>query len=162
MAQVPPNMSALRSQYDRLQREYRNMVSQGRNLRDATSLRSAVNNIRAKNREIQSTIDQMLRVVATSRQQSSALEAERLKLQKRLQEIQEDYDKLLTNNDKLETLKRIRAYEESKIDTKIQLYLMAFIASLVLLVIVIFAFGYRRKSATTPTPAMSTATPSFT
>ena len=162
MAQVPPNMSALRAQYNRLQREYRTMVSQARTLREATALRSAVNNIQAKNREIQSTIDQILRAIASTKTTSTAsLERERVRLQKRLHQIQEDYNQLLTNNDKLETLKRIRAYEESKVDTKIQLYLMAFIAAVVLLFIVIFAFGYRRKSATAPTPPMSSATASL-
>jgi DNA repair exonuclease SbcCD ATPase subunit len=162
MAQAPPTMSALRAQYDRLQREYRTMVSQAQTLRDATALTSAVNNIQAKNRELQTTLDAMLGVLSsTIATSSTSIGTEQERLQKRLQEVQEDYNKLLTNNDKLETLKRIRAYEESKVDTKIQLYLMAFIASLVLLFIVIFAFGYRRNSATAPTPAMSSATASF-
>lgn len=161
MATYAPNMTTLEAQYTRLQGEYTKMVADAQNLKDVTALRSAVTNIKAKNREIQGTLDQMLAAVATSRSSGAELNTRVTELKTKLQQINEDYGKLVSNNDALETLKRIRGYEVSKTNTKVQMYFMAFIGALVLLAIVVFAFGYRKNTATNPTPSMSTATPSL-
>lgn len=160
-ASVSPSMTSLQSQYTQQQTDYAALVANAQTLKTSDSLSKAVDKIKAKNREIQATLDQMLGAVATAKQDSAVIGQRRQELQQRLREIDEDYRQLVASNDTMETLKRIRGYEETKVNTTIQMYFMAFIASLVLLAIVVFAFGYRSKSATTPTPAMSPATTSF-
>lgn len=162
MSQYTPSWSTLQSQYTQQQKDYASLVSGAQTLKDPVSLNTAVNNIKAKNREIQATLDKMLRIVATSSSSSKTLDSNKQALLRRLRELTDDYNQLLTNNDTIETLRRIRAYEESKTGSKIQLYLMAFAAAVVLLLVVIFAMSYFKKSATMPTAAISPAMPSFT
>jgi hypothetical protein len=81
------------------------------------------------------------------------------KLVERLQQIQMDYNGLLTTSDDLETLRRIRQYESQ--ETKTLLYWHLVFLLIVFLVIVLFLIFYPKVVTTTATPTSAPITPSF-
>lgn len=81
------------------------------------------------------------------------------KLVERLQQIQMDYNGLLTTTDDLETLRRIRQYESQ--ETKTLLYWHLVFLLIVFLVIVLFLIFYRKEVTTAATPTSAPITTSF-
>lgn len=81
------------------------------------------------------------------------------KLVERLQQIQMDYNGLLTTSDDLETLRRIRQYESQ--ETKTLLYWHLVFLLIVFLVIILFLIFYPKVVTTTATPTSAPITPSF-
>lgn len=81
------------------------------------------------------------------------------KLVERLQQIQMDYNGLLTTSDDLETLRRIRQYESQ--ETKTLLYWHLVFLLIVFLVIVLFLIFYRKEVTTAATPTSAPITTSF-
>jgi hypothetical protein len=81
------------------------------------------------------------------------------KLVERLQQIQMDYNGLLTTTDDLETLRRIRQYESQ--ETKTLLYWHLVFLMIVFLVIVLFLIFYRKEVTIAATPMSAPMTPSF-
>lgn len=81
------------------------------------------------------------------------------KLVERLQQIQLDYNGLLTTSDDLETLRRIRQYESQ--ETKTLLYWHLIFLMITFLVILLVLIFYRKEVTTAATPTSATITPSF-
>ncbi len=81
------------------------------------------------------------------------------KLVERLQQIQMDYNGLLTTSDDLETLRRIRQYESQ--ETKTLLYWHLVFLMIVFVAILIVLIFYRKKVTTAATPTSAPITTSF-
>jgi len=81
------------------------------------------------------------------------------KLVERLQQIQMDYNGLLTTSDDLETLRRIRQYESQ--ETKTLLYWHLVFLMIVFVTILIVLIFYRKEVTTAATPMSAPMTTSF-
>jgi hypothetical protein len=114
--------------------------------------------IRAINQRLAHILDQMLTDAHNTRGTPASLRDE---LIEKLHRIQRDYNGLLQNTDKLETLRRIRKGETENWWGSLSIYLISF---LVLAVITIFVVMFKRqKVVAIPTaPISATASPSFT
>jgi hypothetical protein len=113
--------------------------------------------IRAVNQRLARILDEMLADAHNTRGTSATVRDE---LIEKLHRIQRDYNGLLQNTDKLETLRRIRKGETENWWGSLSIYILAFlVVALVAIVLVMFT---RQKVATIPTaPMMATASPSF-
>lgn len=113
--------------------------------------------IRAINQRLAHILDQMLTDAHNTRGTPAGVRDE---LIEKLRRIQRDYNGLLQNTDRMETLRRIRKGETENWWGSLSVYLLAF---LVLAVITVFVLMFKRqKVEAIPTAPMSaTAIPSF-
>lgn len=100
---------------------------------------ASVDAVKALSLQIADTLSRMIAILTGVKQESGNIGAYRDELVKKLIRIQHDYSGLLTNTDRLETLRRIRSYEESKFDSTFYWYMFAFtIIAVVLLIVLLF------------------------
>jgi hypothetical protein len=113
--------------------------------------------IRAINQRLAHILDQMLTDAHNTRGTPAGVRDE---LIEKLQRIQRDYNGLLQNTDKLETLRRIRKGETENWWGSLGLYLLTF---LILATVAVFVIMFKRQKVDAiPTAPMSTAaSPSF-
>lgn len=135
-------MSELRIRYERLQQDYDTLMTTAIANNDASKLQE----LRRLNQEMSSVLSQLL---GQSVQHNTGDEEE---LVKRLQQIQKDYNGLITATDDLETLRRIRAYEEDTSKKTLTGYLIALIVVALLVIGAMFVF---QRALSTPTIASS-------
>jgi enoyl reductase-like protein len=113
--------------------------------------------IRAVNQRLARILDEMLADAHNTRGTSAAVRDE---LTEKLNRIQRDYNGLLQNTDKLETLRRIRKGETENWSGGLAVYILAFLA--VAIVAIFLAMFTRQNAATIPTtPMIATASPTF-
>lgn len=137
-------MSDIRSQYEQKKKEYDALIESA----DASKLPE----IRKLNKEISELLSQMLE---NSARYNTADEEE---LVRRLQQIQKDYNGLITSTDDLETLRRIRAYETDTSRRTLFWYIGAMVIAGLLVVLFIFLFQRVKSIATTtPSPPATTS-----
>lgn len=151
-------MDDSKSQYTRLNAEYVRLIDET----IASPSRAQVNlpKITALANQIASLLDEMTKQLAMAPSPTSTLESERDELVRRLRKIQMDYNGLLQTTDKLETLRRIRSYQDTTWRSSFNAYLMAFLILTLLVVLVVLGMSYRAKSAIIPTNP--TIRPAFT
>jgi hypothetical protein len=140
-------MSELRIRYERLQQEYDRTMNDAIAKNDVSKLKE----LKKLNEEMSKVLSELL---AQSAKHSTGDEEE---LVKRLQQIQKDYNGLITATDDLETLRRIRAYEEDTSKKTLLWYLIALIVVALLLIGSMFVF---QRALSTPTIASSPPTTS--
>ena len=145
-------------QYASVNTEYMRLVNET----IATPSKASENlpKITALAKRLAEILDERAKQLAMVRSPSSSLEAERDELVKRLRRIQMDYNGLLQNTDKLETLRRIRSYQDTSWRGSFNAYLIAFLVLALLVVLVVLGMSYRAKSATIP--MNPTISPAFT
>lgn len=131
-------MSELRTQYETKKAQYDALIESG----DASKLPE----IRRLNQELSGLLSQLLE---NSARYNTADEEE---LVRRLQQIQKDYNGLITATDDLETLRRIRAYEEDTTKSTLFWYIVALIVAGLFVIVFMFVF---QRAVSTPTIATS-------
>jgi hypothetical protein len=105
----------------------------------------------------------MLAMVADVKNETGSLRIARDELTMKLTRIQRDYSDLNKQTDRIETLRRIRQYEQVVADRSMYLYLGIFLAFCLLLLLVILIKGYfQKKLAMTPMPMAASITPPLT
>lgn len=145
-----------KSQYARLNAEYMRLIDD--TIKNPRKAKENLPKITALASQIATMLDEMTKQLAMAPSPSSTLEAERDELLKRLRKIQMDYNGLLQNTDKLETLRRIRSYQDTTWRSSFNVYLIAFLVLALLVVLVVLGMSYRAKSAIIPTnPTISPA-----
>ena len=102
-----------------------------------------VNQITAKNLEISTLMDQMIRDSTMSGSTDPTIESARQELIQKLQRIQQDYNGLVQNTDKLETLRRIRSFNQESSQSELRIYLFVF---LILAVAVFITLIFKRQN----------------
>jgi hypothetical protein len=112
--------------------------------------------IRALNTQLSELLNEMLGVLAQSRDQSGRLKAYQDELLAKLARIQQDSAALMRDKDTLETLRRIRSFEEGRINTRLYMYLAVFFACCLLVLLFMYVKG-KSGSSIIPTPTMSPA-----
>lgn len=142
-------MDELRKEYADLLKEYDTLIAEKR-----------VDNyerIKSLNMAIARKLEEMLTLLAQSREEIGQTAQYRDQLVEKLKRIQMDYNGLIQTTDKLETLRRIRAQEGDDSRKALFGYLIA-LGVLVLLVVLVMVirvwFQRRSASASTASPAM--------
>lgn len=134
-------MSDLRNQYETKKREYDALL--------ATANASNIPELRQRNQELSGLLSQMLDNSARYKTDDEE------ELVRRLQQIQKDYNGLITSTDDLETLRRIRAHETDTSKRNLFWYIVGTIVAGLLVIVFIFVFQ-RVKSIPTITPSPPT------
>ena len=139
--------------------EYSRLVTEA--LANPNQVDTSVEQIKAKNIQIANMLDQMIRESSMSGSMSPDVEAARTELVNKLQRIQTDYNGLIQNTDKLETLRRIRSFKQESSQTDLQMYLFAFLF-LALLVIGVLIFKRQNADTAPMMPTSPTTMAAFT
>lgn len=144
--------------FQRLATEYERLADEA--LSDPTKMQTNVNRMKTINAQMASILDATIRDMTASGP-SGDIARQRDELLQKLTRIQRDYNGLLVNTDKLETLRRIRGFEES--DWKSQLRTYMIVLAVLAVVLVLFVLFRRQKTlSTTMAPMSASSTPPFT
>jgi len=143
-------MDVLEKQYRERLNAYDRLIAQ--TIRDPSKISSTLPQIQAIQTQMSSIVDKMIAEVTLAKQ-GDRLAQRRNELIEQLQRIQRDYTDLRNSSDKLETLRRIRAFEDQSWQGTFQMYLIAFIVFAVLVALVLI---FKRIQA----PAINAITPS--
>lgn len=115
------------------------------------------------NTKISATLDEMISILTLAKSNNSQMVLYRDELLQKLEKIQADYNGLVRDSDKLETLKRIRAFEDESWKSKLRLYLLLFLAIIsVVGIFVMFKKGSQNTDMTTAMPTSAAAIPPLT
>jgi chromosome segregation ATPase len=156
-------MDELTKKYQDLDTQYREAAERALAATDAQSINTEVEKLRALNLQIAAVLEQMLAMVADVKNETGTLRIARDELTMKLTRIQRDYSDLNKQTDRLETLRRIRQYEQVVADRSMYLYLGIFLGFCLLLLLVILIKGYfQKKFAMTPMPMAASITPPLT
>ncbi len=151
----PPSSSSggdLNSQYKALKAQYDTLITQ--TLAEPTKLSTALPQIQSINQQMATILDQMLVELQNARNGPNS-DAYRAELAETLARIQMDYNGLKTNTDALQTLRRIRSFQDTSWQSSLNLYLALFLIFAIVLVLVML---FRRQTkASTPAPSASPA-----
>ena len=151
----PPSSSSggdLNAQYETLKRQYDTLITQ--TLAEPTRLSTALPQIQSINQQMSTLLDQMLTQLQYARNGPNS-DAYRDQLTETLARIQMDYNGLKTNTDALQTLRRIRSFQDTSWQSSLNLYLALFLIFAIVLVLVML---FRRQTnASTPAPSASPA-----
>ena len=151
----PPSSSSggdLNSQYKALKAQYDTLITQ--TLAEPARLSTALPQIQSINQQMATILDQMLVELQTARNGPNS-DAYRAELAETLARIQMDYNGLKTNTDALQTLRRIRSFQDTSWQSSLNLYLALFLIFAIVLVLVML---FRRQTkASTPAPSASPA-----
>ena len=150
-------MEDLRSKYLAKSAEYDAAVQQALATNDASRIAA----IRQLNTEVSRLLDQMIQQLTFAKRDTPILVKERDILVQKLRRIQLDYNGLLVNTDKLETLRRIREQEGGSFKRDLYRYLMFFFIVCVgiLLMILFVKKGSQKESSATSAATPSTMPP---
>lgn len=149
-------MDALRVQYERQVKEYDSLVAQALQSNDATQIPK----LRDLNAGIAKTLNEMIQQLTFLKKDTPNIKTERNELIERLRQIQKDYNGLLVNTDKLETLRRIRQQESSEANRLLYMYLFFFLTVCVA-VLAYLLFMTQRKDTTAASASMPPTTAAF-
>lgn len=147
-----PSSGDLNAQYETLKRQYDTLITQ--TLAEPTRLSTTLPQIQSINQQMSTLLDQMLTQLQYARNGPNS-DAYRAELAETLARIQMDYNGLKTNTDALQTLRRIRSFQDTSWQSSLNLYLALFLIFAIVLVLVML---FRRQTkASTPAPSASPA-----
>lgn len=147
-----------KTRYAQLNAEYLALVNEI--LESPSRGRREIPKVTALASQIAKVLDDAAKDLAMVPGGSEELERERTELVQRLQQIQQDYSGLVQNTDKIETLHRIRAYQDTSWRPTFTFHLVAFfVLVLVLFLVILFL---RQRENTTTSPMSATINPAFT
>lgn len=154
-------MDELNKRYTALTTQYDTLVQSA--IANPTKLDPYIEQIIQVNTQISTVLDEMIKILTVAKTSSSDMLLYRDELLQKLDKIQKEYNGLVQNSDKLETLRRIRAFEDDSWKRTLRLYIFAFIAIVVLVAVVLM---FKRKAQTTDMtnamPASPAAIPALT
>jgi len=151
-------MSDYKRQYTALYTQYMQLIEEG--LANPARAAEKVPQVMAVATQIATVLDEAAKDLALVPSPSEAIIAEQQKLTERLQQIQRDYNGLAQNADKVETLRRIRAYQDESWRPTFAFHLITFFVLAIILFLVVL-FMRQRENATT-SPMSATMRPTFT
>lgn len=156
-------MTDLEAKYTQLDGQYNRLVDEALAITDPVSLEAKVTEITAVNQQLTEVLNQMIAIVAQMKENTGNIRVYRDQLTSKLTKIQRDYNGLIQNTDKLETLRRIRQHEEVLANKSLYMYLGIFlVVCLVLLLVLILRRPQNMSDTMVATPTSSTVAPIFT
>lgn len=148
-------MTDLRAQYTMLNAEYTTLINDI--LAAPETAPQKLPRVTALASQIALVLDEAAKEIAMIPVQTDELESERTELIQRLQRIQTDYSGLLQNTDKVETLRRIRSYQDTSWRPMFFVHLIAFfVLAFVVFLVVVFL---RQRDSTPASPTSATTKP---
>lgn len=148
----------LNTQYATLKASYDALIEQA--LLDQTKLPTVLPKIQTINQQMATVLDQMLTELQYAKESSNS-DAYRTQLIATLTRIQSDYNGLKTNTDTMQTLRRIRSFQDTSWQGPLTIYLAIFLVVAVLLILVVLFRRQKTDSAIAPSmspPAMPALT----
>ena len=123
MSVVQGNMHDLELAFDVKMREYGDNVSKALKKTKKSEIEAAMVDVMKSKQEMLDILHQEMALVTSG---PSGLEEKRKEIIERLSKFQDEYAEMVSSNDKLETLRRIRTREALKIDGTIDTYTIVF------------------------------------
>lgn len=122
-------MEDLEAEYQNRKKIYDNLVASALETNDASKIDAIADAKKAMSETLSKMLQLSVTLGATNQQDE---------LIRRIMEIQRDYNGLLVATDKLETLRKIHRFQDSKTDVNLKIYGLGFlIASFALLVAIV-------------------------
>jgi hypothetical protein len=149
-------MDALRTKYETQIKNYESLVKQSVEVGDV----SQIPKLREMNTAIGKTLNDMIEQLTFLKKDTPKLKQERDELINRLRRIQQEYNGLLINTDKLETLRRIREQENGEADQQMRMFLFFFLA-ICLAIFLYLLIATQRKDTTAPSASIPPTTAAF-
>lgn len=160
------SIQSLEQEYQRLQSEYRSLITQALSAKTKETIDPLIQNILDLNARMTEVLDKLVaRLAAEEAKGSNEFTVKRNEFALQLSRIKKDYSGLLSTTDQMTTLRRIREHEEEKATTGLKYYLIAFGVAVSLLIVVIFFKMFQPKKdvyATNPMESSPMTTPAFT
>lgn len=145
-------MDALRSEYTTLTAQYNALIDEA--VRDSSTITTNFPKIVQVAQARSSLVDRMLEQIAMANQDSAEIQQLRDELVTTLQRIQRDYNGLQQNTDKLETLRRIRSFQDDSWKWTLIRYLIAILVLAAIVFFVVLFARQRDNTNTSPSTAM--------
>jgi hypothetical protein len=149
---LPMTMPELEKLYAQKEEQYRALLFAS----DATMKLTDIRNL---NTELNQILNAMLELVTQSKQSSGNLTTAQQDLLAKLRKLERDADKLAKDTDTVETLRRIRADEESRFSKSLYFYIGAVLLVALLILLAMFVFSGKKSEASTPMPMSPMTTP---
>lgn len=137
----------LNAQYATLKTQYDALAAQ--TVADPSKLQTNLPQLQTLNTRMATILDQMLTEMQYAGQDANS-EAYRDQLVEQLTQIQSDYNGLKTNTDALQTLKRIRSFQDTSWQPTLNFYVALFVLVAIALVLVVVFRGQIKEIATAP------------
>ena len=138
----------LDDQYTKLKADYDALAAQA--LADPSKMSTILPQLQSVNQQMASLVDQMLKDLQYAKDGPNS-DAYRDQLVETLARIQSDYNGLKTETDALQTLKRIRSFQDTSWQSSLMLYIGLFLLFAVVLVAVMIFRHQKSESTTAPT-----------
>ena len=145
MDELNKRYASLTSQYDQLVQD---------TLANPEKLDQNVEQVIKINTQISSTLDEMIGILTLAKSSNTDMLVYRDELLAKLAKIQKEYNGLTSNSDKLETLRRIRAFQDESWKSTLRIYLFALIAVVIVVAIVLM---FKKSQTDDMTPTMPTS-----
>jgi hypothetical protein len=146
----------LSAQYTKLQADYQALITQA--LADSTKLPTVLPQIQSINQQMASVLDKMLVELQYARDGPNS-DAYRDQLAETLARIQSDYNGLKSNTDALQTLKRIRSFQDTSWHSSLNLYIALFLLFAIVLVLVMVFRRHTKDSTIAPSTSPAAIPP---
>lgn len=148
----------MESQYRELALKYQTLADEG--ISNPQKMTENVEKMKVINARMAEILDSMIHGMAESGMEGE-LGKQRDELIQKLVRIQRDYNGLLVNTDTLETLRRIRGFEESGWKKTLNMYFIIFIVVAVLFFLLLL-FRRQKVVSTNTAPASASSAPPLT
>ena len=143
------------AQYQSLAQQYQALADEA--IADPSKLQGNVEKMKVINQKMASVLDSTIADMTSA----GALETQRDELIEKLVRIQSDYNGLLINTDKMQTLRKIRGFQEEDWKSQLRMYII-FFAILAGVVLLLVLFKRQKTVNTTMAPMSAASTPPFT
>lgn len=154
--QADGSLDSLSTQLASLRSQYTALASQA--VATPAQLQTLLPQIQSLNQQIATVLDRMLTEMQYARQGPNS-DAYRTQLVEQLTRIQSDYNGLKTNTDTMQTLNRIRAFQDTTWQGTLFTYLGILLIAAVVLVLVILFRRQKSESATMPSASPAAIPP---
>ena len=149
-------LAELTAQYTALRAQYTTLANQATATPD--QIQTLLPQIQSVNQQIAAVLDQMLTQMQYANDGGNS-ETYRAQLVEQLARIQLDYNGLKTNTDAMQTLQRIRSFQDTSWQSTLMLYIGVFVLVAGLFALVVMIRRYTNTSASAPSPSPAAMAP---
>jgi hypothetical protein len=149
-------LDELNTQLTSLRAQYTQLASQA--TANPSQVATLLPQIQTLNQQIASVLDQMLQEMQYAQQNANS-EAYRDQLVEQLSRIQMDYNGLKANTDTMQTLRRIRSFQDDSWKSPLFTYIALLLVAALVLVLVMLFRRQKKDSATMPSTSPAAIPP---
>lgn len=143
-------MDILERRYEQQRAQYDRELA---GLSSTSNVREKFERLKRLNRELSTTLDQLIQRVVQMKDKTGNISVYRDELIAKLTKIQKQYDELSADRDAAETIRRIRAFEDTEWKRTALLYLIIFLILAIVVFLVLLFFQKKVTTTATPTTA---------